>query len=58
MQDLINPLWRKVADGCYLNRPTDQLLAGSGFQMAREERFKIGLSFYEAEFVKAKESLA
>jgi SAM-dependent methyltransferase len=23
LQDLLNPMWRKVADGCHLNRPTD-----------------------------------
>ena len=50
LQDILNPLWRKVADGCQLNRPTDMLLAASGFQLVREERFKIGIPFYEAEF--------
>jgi len=52
MQDLMNPVWRKVADGCHLNRPTDMILDGSGFQMIREDRFKIGIPFYEAEFIK------
>lgn len=52
LQDILNPLWRRVADGCHLNRPTDQLLAASGFQLVREERFKIGLPFYEAEYIR------
>jgi ubiquinone/menaquinone biosynthesis C-methylase UbiE len=53
LQDLLNPMWRKVADGCHLNRPTDLLLAGSGFQLVREERFKIGIPFYEAEYMRS-----
>jgi SAM-dependent methyltransferase len=52
IQDIVNPVWKKVADGCHLNRPTDLLLAGSGFQMTREERFRIGIPFYEAEFIR------
>jgi ubiquinone/menaquinone biosynthesis C-methylase UbiE len=49
-QDMVNPLWKKVADGCNLNRSTDRLLEESGFQLVREERFRIGLPFYEAEY--------
>lgn len=52
LQDILNPVWEKVADGCQLNRPTDLLLNSSGFQMVREERFKIGIPFYEAEFIR------
>jgi SAM-dependent methyltransferase len=51
-QDFLNPVWKKVADGCHLNRPTDHLLAGSGFQPLREEYFKIGIPFYEAEYLR------
>jgi len=54
LQDLFTPAWRVVADGCHLNRPTDTLLAESGFELVREERFKVGLPFYEAEYVKPK----
>ena len=53
LQDMLNPVWKKVADGCHLNRPTDRLLAGSGFQLVREERFKIGIPFYEAEYIRS-----
>jgi len=53
LQDMLNPVWKKVADGCHLNRPTDMLLAGSGFQLVREERFKIGIPFYEAEYMRS-----
>jgi len=52
LQDIFNPVWKKVADGCHLNRPTDLLLAGSDFQLVREERFKIGIPFYEAEYIR------
>jgi ubiquinone/menaquinone biosynthesis C-methylase UbiE len=52
LQDLFNPIWKKVADGCHLNRPTDQLLARSGFQPVREDYFRIGIPFYEAEYLR------
>ena len=52
IQDILNPVWEKVADGCQLNRPTDHLLSGSGFRLVREERFKIGIPFYEAEYIR------
>lgn len=52
LQDILNPIWKKVADGCHLNRSTDMLLAGSGFQLVREERFKISIPFYEAEYIR------
>jgi ubiquinone/menaquinone biosynthesis C-methylase UbiE len=52
LQDMLNPVWKRVADGCNLNRPTDRLLADSGFQLIREERFKIGIPFYEAEYIR------
>lgn len=51
-QDIINPLWMRVADGCHLNRATDRLLGASGFQLLREERFNIGIPFYEAELIR------
>lgn len=31
LQNMINPLWRPVADGCNINRNTDQLLLHAGF---------------------------
>ncbi len=51
-QNLLNPAWERLAEGCQLNRPTDILLAESGFQLVREEYFWLGLPFYEAEFKK------
>lgn len=52
MQDFFNPVWEKVAEGCQLNRPTDALLKEKGFLVKREEYFKMGLPFYEAELHK------
>ena len=52
LQDMLNPAWEKVAEGCQLNRPTDQLISEAGFRLLREERFKIGIPFYEAEYEK------
>jgi SAM-dependent methyltransferase len=34
-QDRLTPLQRRVAGGCHLNRPIDQLVAGSGLTIAR-----------------------
>jgi ubiquinone/menaquinone biosynthesis C-methylase UbiE len=52
IQDTINPVWSRVAEGCQLNRPTDKLLSESGFLMLRNDRFNIGIPFYEAEYQK------
>lgn len=52
IQDAINPVWEKIGGGCQLNRPTDLILANSGFRLIREDRFNIGIPFYEAEFEK------
>jgi len=51
-QDLLNPIWQRVADGCQLNRPTDQMLADSGFRPVRVDRFRLGLPFIEAEYTR------
>ncbi|MCP5366344.1 MAG: class I SAM-dependent methyltransferase [Hyphomicrobiales bacterium] len=31
-QDLFNPLWRRLAGGCNLNRPIDELIAAADFR--------------------------
>ncbi len=51
-QDFVNPLWEKMAEGCQLNRATDIILKESGLTFIREERFKILIPFYEAEYKK------
>ncbi len=52
IQDFFNPAWEKIAAGCQLNRPTDKIISEAGFRLRREDRFKIGLPFYEAEYEK------
>lgn len=39
-QDRVNPLWRKIADGCNLNRPIDRIVEDSGFQLVNLDRFR------------------
>jgi SAM-dependent methyltransferase len=38
-QDRLTPLQRRVAGGCHLNRPIDQLVAGSGLTIARLDNY-------------------
>ncbi len=39
-QDRLNPLWRRIADGCNLNRAIDRLVADAGFALGELERFR------------------
>jgi ubiquinone/menaquinone biosynthesis C-methylase UbiE len=39
LQNLVNPIWRPVADGCNLNRNTDQLFLDGGFTPIESEYF-------------------
>jgi SAM-dependent methyltransferase len=39
-QDRINPVWRRIADGCNMNRPIDRLVEQGGFALDRVERFR------------------
>ena len=32
-QDRLDPLWRRIAGGCHLNREIDELISGSGFRI-------------------------
>ncbi len=52
IQDTLNPAWSRVAEGCQLNRATDKLIPESGFRLLRQDRFFIGLPFYEAVYEK------
>ena len=36
-QDRLTPLWRRVAGGCHLNRPVDQLIESSGLHLTELE---------------------
>jgi len=37
-QERLNPLWKRVAGGCTLDRRIDRLIAGAGFQMSMIDR--------------------
>lgn len=45
IQNIINPVWRAFADGCNLNRRTDQLLPEAGFKAVDAEYIKRSLRF-------------
>lgn len=40
-QDRLDPLWRRVAGGCHLNRRIDALIAGSGFTVEAMENTRL-----------------
>lgn len=39
-QDRLNPIWLRLTDGCNLNRPIDQLVEQSGFELTSLDEFK------------------
>jgi ubiquinone/menaquinone biosynthesis C-methylase UbiE len=39
-QDRVNPLWRRVMDGCNINRPIDRLVEAGGFELTALDRFR------------------
>ena len=45
IQNVINPAWRAFAEGCNLNRNTDQLILDAGFKPVTHEYIKRSLRF-------------
>jgi SAM-dependent methyltransferase len=39
-QDRIDPLWKRIAGGCHMNRRIDALLEEGGFELEKLERFR------------------
>ena len=39
-QDRVNPIWRRVMDGCNINRSVDRLVLQAGFSLASLDRFR------------------
>ncbi len=39
-QERLNPLWRRIADGCNIDRPVDRLVEAGGFELESLERFR------------------
>ncbi|MFD1551773.1 class I SAM-dependent methyltransferase [Putridiphycobacter roseus] len=50
LQNMANPIWQLVGDGCNLNRDTDVFIKAAGFKLESEHYFKKGLRFYQAIF--------
>ncbi|WP_018661980.1 class I SAM-dependent methyltransferase [Heyndrickxia acidiproducens] len=42
-QDMLTPFWKKICDGCHLNRNTLALIRQAGFQVRETEEFYKGL---------------
>ena len=39
-QDRVNPAWRKIADGCNINRRIDEIVEKAGFELQSMDRFR------------------
>ena len=39
-QNRLNPLWRRLCDGCNINRKIDRLVEGGGFELTSLDRFR------------------
>lgn len=39
-QDRLNPMWMRMTDGCNINRPIDQIVERSGFELTSLDEFK------------------
>ena len=39
-QDRLNPLWRRIADGCNINRRMDAIVEAGGFELTSLDRFR------------------
>ncbi len=53
LQGALNPVWKRFAHGCNLNRDTESFVKAAGFSVLEEDRFSITLPFYQAAFVKS-----
>jgi len=50
IQNIINPVWKVIGDGCNLNRDTDIIIKSLGFKVIEESYFKRTLRFYQGVF--------
>ncbi|MFC4022412.1 class I SAM-dependent methyltransferase [Oceanobacillus longus] len=39
LQDLVTPLWKRLCDGCHLNRNTLELIQQNGFEVIKVEKY-------------------
>jgi ubiquinone/menaquinone biosynthesis C-methylase UbiE len=53
LQHRLTPVWKRLAEGCHLNRSTDKVLKASSFDLQEEEYFETSVvPFYWARFIK------
>jgi SAM-dependent methyltransferase len=45
LQNVMNPLWRHMAEGCQLNRDTRKAIETAGFRPVTQDEFDYGLPF-------------
>lgn len=48
LQNILNPFWKKFAQGCNINRNPAAVLKAEGFRPIQESRFRHTLPFYQA----------
>jgi len=52
IQNLVNPIWKPIADGCNLTRRQDLILKNTGFKPLSESFFSLGTDWYKAVMIK------
>ncbi len=50
-ENIINPFWKVIGDGCNLNRHTDELIKEKGFIATKESYFTLGMRIHKAEYI-------
>lgn len=50
IQDILTPVWKKIAMGCHLNRKTVDIIGGLGFNIVKKEYY-IGNNFVLLEII-------
>ena len=51
IEDVINPVWNKMGDGCNLNRHTDKLILNKGFKPVKQSYFNLGVTIHKAVYI-------
>lgn len=52
VQDVINPAWKVIGEGCNLNRNTDKMIRQAGFQALEEGYFPFRVLWFQGVFRK------
>lgn len=54
LENILNPIWKKIAEGCNLNRKTEELILEKGFIAKESSSFKLGLKIHKGIYQLAK----